>query len=1096
VKNAICAILTALLAACTLFGQAESGTIVGLVTDQAGAVVPGATVTLTNEGTQFTRVASTNANGQYTANSFPTGRVTVTVEHPGFQKLVRSGIELTAADTLTVDLRLTVGNVRETVEVTAEAGLLQSQTAAVSSLISNQQIVETPLNGRAFTQLLPLSTGASPTVSNMQFSVGAGQRANVAISVNGSVANNNSYLIDGITDRDNSINYLILVPTLDSIQEVRILTSNYTAEYGASTGALTLVQTKGGTNQYHGDLYEFLRNNTLDANTFFNNRAGIAKPPFHRNEFGGTIGGPIRRDKTFFFADYQGTRIIQPVTTVSTIPTLAQQHAMSTGDFSSFAATIYDPYTLVGSGSNQTRQPFPNNQIPTTRIDPIAVKLVSLLPAPTSSAATRNFVFNPPNTERDDQYDIRVDQNLGSADRVFVKWSYFNMFGTTAGLLPPGASPIINVGQYLTGGGVTPIAAFSATLNYTKVFRASLVNEVRIGGVRTASTGNLVAGATGPLATQLGIPGINISDRTGGLPGYQLSGYQTIGNTAQSPAESNQNYFQYEDVLTWVKGSHTLKFGARFIRDQYNGFTAVSPRGWYTFNGQFTRQITNSAGGSVLADFALGGFNGVTRSVQSGVYGMRNWETGFFAEDDWRATNRLTVTYGLRHEMQSPPYEVNNRWGNFDITTGQFRVANVNGANRTLRNLDDNNFGPRLGIAYMLTNDRKTVLRTGAGFFYVESFNNGKQLHQNPPLTVQQAISTDQNAAPPFTIAAGIPVPVFPDLKNAATYNGNATEYDPNLRLTKSIQWSFGIQRELRPNLLLDVAYVGSRTLGLINSINANQALPGPGAFNPRRPLYGIDPLLGDVDFRTNWGASKYQSMQTKLQKRYAKGLTASLAWTWSHNIANAREPATSTRPQNSNCTACEWGNALEDRRHMVVINHVYELPFGPKREFLSQGLLGQIVGGWTVSGTWTMYTGQWIQPILAAPVSNANSNSAAITATERPNWVSNPNLPGDQRSIDAWFNKSAFSIPAQFTFGNAGYGIILGPGYFDVDLGIHREFQIRERWKLSCRWEMFNAFNRANFSNPDATIGAATAGTISSTLGARSQQVALKLNF
>ncbi|MGI8989456.1 MAG: TonB-dependent receptor domain-containing protein [Bryobacteraceae bacterium] len=1084
------AVIAAISIAAALFGQAESGTIVGLVSDQGGAVVQGARITLVNEGTGSTRVATTNGNGQYVAYSIPTGRVTVSVEHPGFQKLVRTGIELTAADTLTV------GSVQETVEVTGEATLLQSQTAAISTLISNRQIVETPLNGRSFTQLLPLSTGAAPTVSSMQSAVGAGQRANVAISVNGSVANKNTYLIDGITNRDNSINYLIFVPALDSIQEVRVLTSNFTAEYGAAAGAITLVQSKSGTNQYHGVAYEFLRNNIFDANTFFNNRAGLAKPPFHRNEFGGTIGGPIRHDKTFIFGDYQGTRIRQPVTTVDTIPTLAQQRAMLTGDFSSFSATIYNPYSVTGPAGSPARNPFPGNQIPRQLLDPVAGKLVGLPPAPNQPGATRNYVFNPPNSERDDQFDIRVDQNLGASDRLFVKYSYYKLLGLTAGTLPPGPNPSLNVGQYLTGGGTTPLAAFSTTLNYTKVFSANLIDEARAGVVRTASTSTLAPGSTGPLAAQLGVPGINISDRSGGLPGYQLSGYQTIGNTAQSPAESNQNYFQYENTLTWVKGTHTLKFGARYIRDQYNGFTAIAPRGWYTFNGQFTRHIGTSAGGSVLADFALGAFNGVTRSVQFGVYGMRNWETGFFAEDDWRVTNRLTLTYGLRHEMQSPPYEVNNRWTDFDIKTGGFRVAGVNGNSRTLRTLDTGGFGPRLGVTYLLTGDGKTVLRTGGGIAYVESFNNGKQLHQNPPLTVQQAISADQNGAPPFTISAGLPLPVVPDLNNAASYNGNATEYDPNLKLTRSMQWSVGIQRELFRDVLLDVSYVGSRTLGLINSLNENQAIPGPGAFSPRRPLYGIDPLLQDVDFRTNWGASKYHSMQTKLQKRFSKGLTASLAWTWSHNLANAREPATSTRPENSYCTKCEWGNALEDRRHMVVVNHVYELPFGAGREFANSGLLARIAGGWTVSGTWTMYTGQWFAPALAAPVSNANSNSAAITAIERPNWASNPNLPNGQRTVDAWFKVSAFAIPAQYTFGNAGLGIIEGPGYFNTDLGIHRDFAIRERYRLTFRWELFNALNRPNFVNPDATIGASTAGTISSTLPARSMQFALKLNF
>ena len=1082
--------------AIALYGQAESGTIVGVVRDPGGAVVPGATVTLVNEGTHFTRSVVTNSAGEYTAYSFPTGRISVSVTQPGFQKLVRTGIELTAADTLTVDLALTVGSVQETVQVTAEASLLQSQTAAVSSLISNQQILETPLNGRAFTQLMPLSTGASPTTSNMQATVGTGQRSNVAISVNGSVANNNTYLIDGFDNRDLWINYLIMVPTLDSIQEVRILASNYSAEYGAAAGATTVVQTKGGTNDFHGDAYEFLRNSALDANTFFNNLNGLAKPPFHRNEFGGTGGGPIRKDKTFFFADYQGTRIIQPITTTSTIPTLAQQASLQTGNFGSTSATLYNPYDVV----NGSRVPFPNNQIPTALLDPAAIKLGSLLPLPTNSKSSNNYVINPPNTERDDQFDVRLDQNLGISDRIFFKYSYFNMLGTTGGLLLPGPNAAINVGQYLTGSGTTPLQNWTAGVNYTKVISATLVNEARVGVIRPNWNDTLGSGETGPFATQLGIPNLNVNNRSGGLPGYIISGFQTIGQTAQTPDENHTTSYQEEEILTWVKGTHTLKFGARYIRHDFNGYSAISPRGTFSYDGQFSRQIGASSGGSALADFALGGYYQATRAVQYGVFGMRMWETGFFAQDDWRVTNRLTLSYGLRHEMQAPPYEVNNQWANFDLSTGQWRVAGQIGNNRALRNLYTDGFAPRLGIAYLLTKDGKTVLRAGGGYFWVEAYNMGKELYQNPPLTVNQAVSTDLNGAPLQLTSQGLPPLVQPNLANATAYNGTAYEYDPNIKPALSMQWSIGIQRELRRDLLLDVSWVGNRTLYLINALNGNQAVAGPGPANPRRPLYGIDPLLGDVLLRTNWGAAKFESMQTKLLKRYSKGLTGSVAWTWSHNEANAREPATTVLPENSYCTACEWGNALEDRRHMVVINHEYDLPFGPGRSYVTSGFMSKLVGGWNISGTWTMYTGQWFAPALGTPVSNTQSTGAAVltSTTERPNWVSNPNVmpSGEQQNIYHWFNTGAFVSPAQYTFGNAGNGIILGPGYFNLDAGIHREFKIKERMRLQFRWEMFNTLNHPNFNNPNSTFGTAPYGTISSTLPGRSEQVALKLLF
>ncbi len=1090
---------TALLAGCfagALFGQAESGTVVGTVTDQVGAAVPGASVIVTHDATRFSRTVVTNASGQYTASQFPIGTITITIEHPGFQRLVRSGAELTAADVLTVNLQLSLGNVQQTVEVTAEASLVQAQTAAVSTLVTNQQIVETPLNGRSFVQLIPLMPGASPTSSVMSAAVGAyaGQRTNVSVSVNGSLPNNNSYLIDGIYNKDMWVNYMVLVPSVDAIQEVRVLASNYTAEYGAAAGATTVVQSKSGSNDLHGSAYEFLRNNVMDANTYFNNAGGAPRPPFRRNEFGATAGGPIRKNKTFFFGDYQGTRIRQPTNSVQTIPSIAQRQAVATGDFSAIQTTpIYDPYQLTAAG---LRTPYPGNKIPVSDLDPLAGKLMSLLPAPTNNAATRNFLFSPENQETDDQFDIRVDQNLGGGDRLFFKYSRLDTYGVSAGSLPSAPNAPVNVGAFLTGGDVTKLGNWTTTINYVKVLHGNIVNELRLGLIRPRYDDTLSAGSQAPIAQELGVPGINISDRTGGLPGYGISGYATIGNTAQFPDSNHTLTYQAEDVLNIVKGSHSIKMGGRYLRHDFNGFTVQSARGAYTFNGQFTRQIGGS-GGSALADFALGGWNGVTRSVQYGVFGMRMWETGLFIEDAWRVSNRLTITYGLRHEMQAPPYEVNNRWANFDLKTGIYDQAGVNGASRALVRLDTNNFAPRAGITYLLTKDGKTVLRSGAGYFYVESWNMGKELHQNPPMTVGQTFTTDQNGAPPFNISAGLPLPVQPNLTVPATLNtGYTLEYDPGMKIPKVLQWSLGVQREITPSLLLDVSYVGTRGLELLNSINGNQPVPGPGDFNPRRPLYFMDPLLGDVDFRTNFGGSKYQSMQTSVRKRLSHGLSGGVAWTWSHNLSNTRGPAFSTRPENSYCSRCDWGNAGEDRRQTLVINHVYQVPFGAGRTFVNRGPLSYIIGNWDISGAWTFYTGQWTSPSLSASVSNATTTSGNVTATERPNWIANPNLPSGQRTINAWFNVAAFATPAQYTFGNAGVGIIQGPGFFNVDLGIHRDFRIKERYALTYRWEMFNSLNRANFSLPAATIGNATAGTISGTAPARIMQMALKLTF
>jgi hypothetical protein len=1079
--------------------QSQSGTIVGTVSDQAGAVIPGAQVRLVNEGTQFTRVVESNASGQYVASSIPTGKYTISVEHPGFRKLVRGAVELTAADTLTVDLQLTVGSVQETVEVTERPPLLQSQTAAVSSLISNQQILEMPLNGRTFTQLLRLSpgayTGSSGNLTNSPYAM----RGDSNISVNGSSAQNNTYLIDGMVNRNLWLSTLIMVPTIDSIQEMRLMTSNYSAEYGAAAGAVTVVQTKSGTNDFHGSGYEFLRNNKLDANTFFNNRLGARRPAFRRNEFGGTFGGPIRKDQTFFFADYQGIRIRQPASITSTIPTVAQQAMVRTGDFSGLAASVFDPYVLVaGPNNTQIRAPYPGNRIPASRLDPAAARLIQLLPTPTSTAATRNFIFNPSVRQRTDQLDVRVDQNLTAGDRFFFKYSYDNTDLANVGLLPSPANAGVPVGPFLSADGVStattvPLKNWSITSNYTKLFGSSIVNELRLGAVRWNQNIDPL-GNPFNTAEALGIRGVNLNDKSGGLPAFTVTGFQVIGDNSTFPENSQTISFQYEDVLTVVKGSHTMKFGGAYVRNRFNGFSAFPTRGQYTFNGQFTRQIGAAGAATSLADFALGAHSDVTRNVLVGTFGMRFWNFNVFADDSWRATNRLTINYGLRYELLTPPYEVFDRWSNFNLDTARLEIAGRDGNSRRLRNLDKNNIAPRLGITYMLTSDRRTVLRTGFGVSYVEAGQGGGQLYKNLPFFFAQVLPTDQNAAPPRRISDGLPVPVPPDPTNIVQLSsGNPNVWDYGLQSTRAMQWSFGIQREILPDLLLDVAYVGTRTHRLIANVNINQSAPGAGAQGPRRPFFSRNPNVTNLTYRTNYGAAKYHSLQTRLEQRFRKGLSLSLAYTWSHYLANAGNinGGGNGPPQDARCYQCEWGSTPEDRRHVMVINHVYELPFGPGRQYVNKGALAHVLGSWNVSGIWSLSTGEHFTAGLAAAVSNSAGGGG-----DRPNRLTDGNLPKDQRTIDRWFDLTAFASPAQFNFGNSGRGILVAPGNFNVDAGIHRNFRFNEKWRLTFRWEMFNALNRANFATPNAAIGNVVAGQISGTAPARIMQMALKLSF
>lgn len=1086
--------LTTTALAPSAFAQAQSGSIVGTVTDQAGAVVAGVKVTLVNEGTRFTRIATTNASGQYVAYSIPTGAISITAEMAGFQKLVRNGIQLTAADTLSADLQLTIGNVTETMEVTSTAPLLQSQTAAISSLVTNQQMVEMPLNGRTFTALLKLSpgayTGSSTNLTNSPYAM----RGDVNISVNGSSAQNNTYLIDGMVNRNLWLSTLVMVPTVDSIQEVRMLTSNYSAEYGGAAGAITIVQTKSGGNQLHGSAYEFLRNDKLDANTFFNNRLGVAKPAFRRNEFGATIGGRIRKDKTFFFGDYQGIRLRQPRSIVSSIPTLAHRSMISTGDFSSLGTSIFDPENVT----NNLRAPFPGNRIPSSRLDPAAVQLTNFLPSPTSTGATRNFVFNPKLEQRTDQFDVRLDHNIGQSDRIFFKYSYDDTNLLSPGSLPSPANAAIPLGPYLSADGANsavtvPLKNWSATLNYTKVIGANIVNELRIGAVRW-NQNILPLGNSVNSATAVGIPGINVNDKSGGLPALSITGYQVLGDNSTFPETSQTISFQYEDILTVVKNSHTIKMGGMYVRNRFNGFSAFPTRGSFAFNGQFTRQIGGTAATTSLADWALGATSGITRNILAGTFGMRFWNLAAFVDDTWRVGNRLTLNYGLRYELLTPPYEVHDRWSNYRVDKASLEMAGRNGASRRLRNIDTNNISPRLGVTYMVTSDRRTVLRAGAGISYVEAGQGGGQLYKNLPNFYSQVVATDQNARPATFLRNGLAAPVPPDINNPVALSaGNPNAWDYDLQSTRAMQWSIGLQREIVSGLLVDVSYIGTRTLGLIANVNLNQSVPGAGAQNLRRPFFSLNPNVTDITYRTNYGAAKYHSLQSKIERRYKRGLTLSAAYTWSHYMANAGNinGGGNGPPQDNRCYRCEWGSTPDDRRHIFVLNHVYELPFGKGRPWLNSGLLSHLVGPWNLSGIWSLSTGEHFTASLAAAVSNSAGGGGA-----RPNRLRDGNLSGSDRTIDRWFDLPAFATPAQFTYGNSAQGILIGPSNFNVDLGVHRNFQFSDRFKASFRWEMFNAMNHANFATPNASIGNPTAGQISSTAAARIMQLALKVNF
>ena len=464
----------------------DTATIVGTVTDQSGAFVAGAQVTLVNQATQFTRVVETNASGQYVASSIPTGSYVITVLNTGFKQIKRSGIQLTAASTLTVDLKLSLGAETQTVSVFGTAPLLQEQTAEVSGLVDGRQMVALPLVSRDFTDLVLLTPGAHVgSAANLaQGASGYSMRGGADYSVNGSVSGGNSYLVDGVFDRNLWLNTLVMVPVVDSIQEYRVMTSNYSAQYGDAAGAVTEVDTKSGGNELHGDVWEFLRNDRLNANNYFNNLNHVPRPGFHRNQFGGTLGGPILRNKAFFFLDYEGIQASQPQTATSTIPSTAQQQMVETGNFANFGTTIYNPYSTTTVGGTTVRNAFVGNRIPSSLLDPAAVRLMQLLPAPTSSGAVNNYIFNSPLSQQTNQFDIRIDQNLRASDHLFARYGYDKSDFVTPGIIPSPRNSPVPIGPFLStnaSGTTEPLFNQSATLGYIKVMGEQLCQRISFG---------------------------------------------------------------------------------------------------------------------------------------------------------------------------------------------------------------------------------------------------------------------------------------------------------------------------------------------------------------------------------------------------------------------------------------------------------------------------------------------------------------------------------------------------------------------------------------------------------------------------------------
>ncbi len=1066
-----------------LFGSrmalGQSAQVQGRVTDSSGALIPGASVTVTNAATGITLKTQTNNDGEYTVPFLQPGNYVIVVEHTGFVAVRRTGVHLEVDQKAGIDFKLNVGAATQTVQVTTEAPLLETESASMGQSVDTKTVITMPLNGRDYTQLVTLAAGAAKNSYS---------RASNGFTLNGSQSFENTMLINGIDNNNyilgaDSANMNAVTPSVDAIQEFNVETSNYSAEYGRSAGGIVSVSIKSGTNQFHGDAYEFLRNTVLDANDFFAKRAGLARTPLHRNQFGGVLGGPIVKNRSFFFVAYEGRRQVSSVSGLTTVP-IGQEAA---GNFGSIA--IYNPADVIGG----KRQEFTNNTIPTGQLDPVGLKLAALYPAANLPGAVSNYGYNQGLTANTDQFNSRFDEQLSSHDTGFVSYNRGTGYNATGTIFAsPGNGNPVGAGT-TTGPSTQPLHAYTIMGSETHIFTSSLFNQFRIG--YTHNDSNQLPLESQPLFQQFGINGIPPAPGLNGLPFISPTGFSTLGDRTFAPNPKLVQVSQGNDTLSWLKGKHTITMGGEALFTHDFAGTSDNQRGTLDFTGQFTSQTPGVGTGSALADLLLGQTS--TASLSTELVGrLRDRYFGAFINDSWRVRPNLTLNIGLRYDLQTPLWERDNRMSNFilDPSSPNYGtlVAAKNGstARRSFSNLDTTNFAPRIGVSFQVT--PKTVVRSGFGIFYGGlGFQAIAQAGAaNPPNFFSVSLVSSTNAATSGLVLQNGFTAGF--LNPASVQNPGAYSQATNYPMPAVDEWNLTVERELPSNSVLTVGYIGNSTSHIMGDNDVNAPPPGPGATNPRRPF----PAYGEIVYQGDYDHSTYHALQVSFQKRYTSGLSIISNFTWSHsidNVHNNEDNVGGQYPQNPLNLEAEKANSGSDVPLDYTASVIYSLPFGESRRWLANSRIGrQIAGGWQLGGIFSADHGYPLTPSVSPDPANS-------TTPERPNRTCQGDFSYQQRSIHEWFNTSCYAVPAAYTYGDSARGVIWAPGLLNLDGLADRIFTFTERYSLEFRAEVFNFSNSAHYGAPSVVVGTAQVGTISSDNAAypnREFQFALRLRF
>ena len=1045
----------------------------GVVTDSTGLPLSNATITVKDTAKGWTRILHSNDRGEYELPQLEPDTISIVVEASAFKRAVRDGITLQTGQQAQIDFKLDTGDVSETVTVTADASQVQADNGTLGTVVDTRKIVELPLNGRNFFQLAQLVPNAFPPIPNSSLSYRGG------FNIAGQPEVNNNYILDGIDNSDEATMQPTVSPSVDGIQEFKVLTGVYPAEYGRYSGGQILITTKSGSNQIHGTAYEFNRTSALDAKNYFSSGT---LPSFSRNQFGGSIGAPIKRDLAFVFGTYEGLRLTQQISSVATVPTAQER----TGNLSDLGKTIINPATGLA---------YPGARVP---VSATSTGLLAYYPLPNRPGTSSNYLFSEIRTQNQDQFSIRVDANLTKSNSLFVAYQNQKMdiFEPSNSLCGTSVLPGF--------GCTTPELDQAISIHDTQIFTPALINELRVGYNRIGTNRFLEDAKYGDVLDAVGIPTNTpngVGPQTGanvGVPNVTISGYSTLGGATNLPQSRRDNTLNYIDVLAWSKGKHTFRFGADIKRFVYNLSYYQNGRGVFAFNGQFS---TNA-----LADFLSGNLYTTSRAPGDPAVHSYTTTSDFFAQDEWHPTPQLTLTYGLRYELNFPEGERLKRISTFDLATGLVPVADgtqytvqagnlvlapgTSKFNGTVWQLYKGNVAPRIGLAYRPFGNDKTIIRAGYGIFYdqVVAGNGISQLWRGIQYRVRQTFQNANSSTypkPALTASWSNPFPGGPTAAGGFTPNG----INPNYRTANYQQWSLTIDRELQKDLSLEISYLGSKGTRLQESYNINQPTPGPGAIQARRPF----PQWGSITWVDSNGYSSFNSLGAQLQRRYSHGMTLLVAYTYSHSLDDAPYSGSLQNPQN---LSSQYANSDFDIRHRLVTSFTYELPFGRGRDFGSN--LGRparlLISDWQANGIFVYQTGLPFTVTTSKDISNTGaSNYAQIRPGVDPN--SGPRTPS------RWFNTDAFTdtlLPSgSYAYGNSSRNMLRSNGPVNLDMGIYRRIPFIRETYFQFRAELFDFLNRTNFRLPVANVQAGNFGQVTGiSNNPRQTQFALKYIF